>query len=388
MKLESNIKKYYAYNFFIWFSFFLPIFILYFLDKGLSYSQILFFTVVIGVTQLVFEIPSGVFADYFGRKNSLIISAVAKTLTMVLIFISNNFYVLILSHVAFGICLAFNSGSSTAFIFDTLKQLKREKEYKKIEGKAYALQSTALATGALFGGFLATISLDLPVLFCVFSFSVSIFIAISFTEPKHYKKLQDKKYFKHTTDAISFTLKHSKIRYLAIFSGLIFCVMIISHKFFQPYMLDANLELKYFGMVYFVFLMVAATASHFAYKIEYKIGQFRSLLFIPIILFIHFFIMSKFISIYFIPLIVLGEFIWGFFAPIIRDHINRYVDSHHRATVLSVAGFFQSILLIIFAPIFGIITDVWHYTTSLFVLCIITLFLGVPLVIIISKTKR
>lgn len=84
-KLKSNIWKYYLNSFLSSMGFFGPIYILFFQSFGFSLSQIFFFLSIYGITTMVFEIPTGIFSDYFGRKNTLIISSVAFVLALSLI---------------------------------------------------------------------------------------------------------------------------------------------------------------------------------------------------------------------------------------------------------------------------------------------------------------
>jgi len=64
MALESNIWKCYLYNTFRWMQFIAPIMVLFFLAKPLSLIQTALIAATIhGVVQVLFEIPSGVFAD-------------------------------------------------------------------------------------------------------------------------------------------------------------------------------------------------------------------------------------------------------------------------------------------------------------------------------------
>ena len=386
MSLKANINKYYAYNLFTTLTFWLPIWTIYFLNNGLSFTQIMLFTTAASISQIIFEIPSGVFADHFGRKTRLIISTVLKCIYIIFIFFGEGFWIFTMAWVIFGVSRAFESGSTSAFIYDTLKDLKREKDYKKVEGIAFAFTTVGFGIGSLVGGFLAKISLETAIISSLFSFLIALMIAFSFKEPKHHKKLKKRHYFRHLKKATEYTIKHPKVKWLIIFFGVMFAAMVISHRYSQPYMQALRIDVGYFGVIYFVWLLVAAAGAYYAHYVEKKIGEFYSLLMIPILLGIAF-ITRVHIFFFGVIIILLDEFVWGFVTPVVQDYINKRVASHHRATVLSLSGFFQSLLLMIFAPIFGYIADVFAFTTALFIEGVIVLIVGVPLVYIITKKK-
>ncbi len=387
MRIESNINKYYWYNFLKVFSFWLPVFTIYFLVSGLNYTQILILAVAQAVFQIIFEVPSGVFADYYGRKTCLIIASILKLSCYSLLYFGNSFSPFLIASSIFGVSMAFKSGSDSAFIYDTLRDLKREKEYKKVEGKAFSYMSAGWAFGALFGGFIADINIKLCLLLTIIPLLAATILSFFFVEPKHHKRSDDRNYFKHLKDAAIFSFNHKRVKWLIVFSGLMAGIMLISHRFFQPYMQASNIDIAYFGVIYFFLLGFCSIAARIAYRIERNIGEFWSLMIIPLLLGAHLILMGKYVFALGILFALAGEFTWGFTRPVVTDYINRHVESHHRATVMSLSGFFQAIVLIIFSPLFGYIADVFAFTTALFFEGIIVLVLGVPLVFILKNSN-
>jgi len=311
MSVESNIKKYYAYRFFMCFSFWLPIFIIFLLDRGLNYTEIMLISVTAASVQIILEVPSGVFADFFGRKKSLI--------NLVIFVFARDFKTFMIGAVFFGAAMAFESGSGSAFIYDTLKDLKKEKQYKKIEGTAFSYSLVGMGIGAFFGGYLAEINLAIPVAATAASVFLAFLIACTFKESKHKKKSSDTKYFEHLKNALVFAAKHPKVRWLLIFSGSMTALMVISHKFVQPYLQLNGISLQYFGVIYMVFLLFGALSAKNAHVIEGFIGEMRSLLLIPVLLSINLIIMGAYVSLFGILTIFLGQFSLAFTKPVILD---------------------------------------------------------------------
>ena len=80
MSAQSNINKLYIIKIAKWFMLTMPILMLYYQDCGLSDAEAFRLKACYSVAIVVFEIPSGYFADLFGRKLTLVIGAVLGTL--------------------------------------------------------------------------------------------------------------------------------------------------------------------------------------------------------------------------------------------------------------------------------------------------------------------
>jgi hypothetical protein len=77
------------------------------------------------------------------------------------------------------------SGTDTAFHYDSLKALNRESEYAAREAKAEQWGLTMLAIATLSGGVLGLIDLRLAYVFSLCSASVMAFLVWRFSEPEH-----------------------------------------------------------------------------------------------------------------------------------------------------------------------------------------------------------
>jgi len=369
-------------------SFWVPIFIIFFLAKGLNYTEIMIMGVITAVFQIVLEVPSGIYADYFGRKNCMAIAAVCRAVNLGIFIFADHFITFAISSAIFGATIAFASGSTSAFIYDTLKQIKKEHQFKKIEGKAFSYSLIAMGIGSFFGGLIAEKSLLIPLILTVIANIIAIIVAFSLEEPNQRKKSSDTDYFSHLKDATSFTLKHPKVKWFVLFSGLMMGAMIISHKFVQPYLQLNGIALSYFGALYLIWLVTSALIAKMAGGIEEQLEENKSLILIVVILGLQFLIMGWNVSLFGVLAIFLGQFTWGFLRPVIGDYINRHVESHHRATVLSLEGFMQSVFIIALGPLFGYLADYFSIAYALFIEGIVVLIAGFIIIMLLNTSKN
>ena len=76
MRLEDNINKMYLLKAVKWFMILMPIIVLFFEKHGLSLTQIMILQATYSFTVALFEIPSGFFADIYGRRLSLFFGSI------------------------------------------------------------------------------------------------------------------------------------------------------------------------------------------------------------------------------------------------------------------------------------------------------------------------
>ena len=103
------------------------------------------------------EIPTGAIADIYGKKISLFIGRISSVVSAMLMIYSNTFWGFAVAFVFSAASYNLNSGASNSIIYDSLKFLGREKDYKKIYGNTSFFIEIASALAVLLGGILSDI---------------------------------------------------------------------------------------------------------------------------------------------------------------------------------------------------------------------------------------
>lgn len=133
--IKNQILKFSFYGFLKNLRFFDSYLYLYFIQSGLEFAQIGLLLTVREAIIYVFEVPSGVFADRFGKKTVLIISFAFYIVSFILFYLGSQFYDYVLAMVFFGFGEAFRSGTHKSMIMAYLDK----KEIKDSKSKVYAL---------------------------------------------------------------------------------------------------------------------------------------------------------------------------------------------------------------------------------------------------------
>ncbi len=106
------------------------------------------------VVVIAAEIPSGVFADMYGRKLSFLIACALSALSCIVLLVSSAFLSAMAGLMLFGLSAAFSSGSMDALIVDETLAQHGQDALGKIVGEIVAFQCAGIAAGALLGGWL------------------------------------------------------------------------------------------------------------------------------------------------------------------------------------------------------------------------------------------
>lgn len=103
--------------------FFLPIYsILFYESLGLSFSQIGFLIALIPLFNLIFEIPTGIFADKYGRKNSTLLGYTIMGCAYLLIFFYHSFWFLVATNMLIGFGVTFVTGAMDSWKSDLVSK--------------------------------------------------------------------------------------------------------------------------------------------------------------------------------------------------------------------------------------------------------------------------
>ncbi len=106
------------------------------------------------VTVLIFEFPSGVFADVYGRKNSFLLSVLLNIGSVLTLLFSHSILLIMAAMCLQGLSRAFSSGSLDALIIDDCLSKHGNGYTAKVTSQLAVSQTLGIALGALAGGFL------------------------------------------------------------------------------------------------------------------------------------------------------------------------------------------------------------------------------------------
>ena len=133
----------------------LPVYVCYFRFFDITLFQVALLAVVFEATIILFEFPTGLFADKFGRKFSTSIGFFLMAVAGSIFFSFRTFYGFLAAEIIFGIAETFISGALEALTVDSIDRENGQRPLAKLFANRTVFKTSALLTGMLFGGLLA-----------------------------------------------------------------------------------------------------------------------------------------------------------------------------------------------------------------------------------------
>jgi len=152
--------------------------------RGLGVAQVTSIDAIFWLSMALGELPTGVVADLFGRKLSLILGEVLSCAGMLLYGLAPTFALLIVANVIWALALTFHSGAGEALLYESLRASGRGHEYPKTTGRAVAVSRGTSALGSAVAGLLAAVDLLIPFLAAALLSVAALGVALTLREPR------------------------------------------------------------------------------------------------------------------------------------------------------------------------------------------------------------
>jgi MFS family permease len=149
IKEDRMLFRFSLYGFLKNLRFFEPFILLFFRDAALSFFQIGLLFSIRDLATNILEIPTGVYADAFGRRKSMVLAFVAYILSFAIFFLFAGFPIYVLAMILFAFGEAFRTGTHKALILEYLKL--NDMEHLKVEyyGRTRSASQLGSALNAL-----------------------------------------------------------------------------------------------------------------------------------------------------------------------------------------------------------------------------------------------
>jgi MFS family permease len=379
----SNIWKYYVYYFITGFYLSASIIVMFYLANNVSYFQVGTIIAAGFFVLMLLEIPSGAFADLIGRKVAVFVGLLFSGMEFLLIGYSANYVSFVIAAVLGGIGLSLVSGADVSLLYDSLKQSKKEKLFKKIKGRANAVTYVSIAMAALIGSIIYVWNNSLVFYINGLMFIFGGFFFLTLKEPKFKRrKFNLKNQTAHIKESFSYLFDNKRLCWFMGFSIISGGFLSLFHNIIQqPYFAWLGFNIAIFGTLLAIIFIIRSLVSLVSYKVEKKIGEKASLYLIILLQFVFFFIMGYFVGIWLIVFVILIYAIWSYQEVVLENYLHEHMNSKQRATLYSINSFLRNLILSVAFILFGYIIDLTSISFSIYVLSIGSLVFGLGILL-------
>lgn len=333
----------------------MPIIVIFFQDLGLSFLEILILQGIFSVTAAVCEAPSGYFADTYGRRLSVIVGMWLAVAAWIIYSVSYSFWQLAVAELVLGLGFSFKSGIIEAIIHDSLAALDETEDNLANNSKTQATGYFSEGVAGILGGFIAVLSLRIPLVLQIAVALIALPVGYAITEPP-----VEKTATKRLQEVFSDTLiKRQDLRWLVLLSSLIGTMTYTVVWFMQPYYEQAGIWLGLFGVIWFIKHSILALFSNYVALFREKFGTHALLLSFPIVGSLTYLAISQGVTVWLLPAFIGFEYVRGVSRPLLNDMLQQRIDSDYRASVDSINNLSTRLFFTVFGTAAGWIADAY-----------------------------
>lgn len=257
----------------------LPVFNLALLERGASMQTLPLIIAIYSATVMCLELPSGIFADIYGRREVFLMSCGFQFAAYSILLAADSLLWLVFFGIFHGLVRAFSSGSLEALFIDQAILEKGEGCLAKVTSRMALLDGVGLALGGMAGGFLAGLADGYLVNIVLrMAISIALFVMVVFfvkETPVHGSKEQIslRTHIRQGKQVI-FSTPGFRLLFIGVFLTGVFLSVI--ETYWQPAFMQLPLAEKstwLLGIITFFGFMAVAAGNIAARKLLDKYSQ-------------------------------------------------------------------------------------------------------------------
>ena len=355
--------------------------ILFFIQNGLSLLQIGLLESIFHGTSLLCEIPSGMLADRFSYKTNLYLARLSSIGSSILIlFGQGNFWIYAIAMMVNAWSYNFDSGTSTAFLFDSAVEAGQKDRYLQISSFLSGVAEVTRTLGTVVAGFFIHGALAWTYYIAIALSVLSILLIFLMKEPESKSDERNHLTLKRILEVVKQEWQEKPVLfYWMLTYQLVGTIMCMFYFYYQQKISDlASWQVS-------LIMLIGSGFNLLAVYLASQIGKkWNSNQVFPILvaltglalLLVGVKTPFAYLSVY-----LLTNALYAVYQPIYYNDLQAYLPSSVRATMLSINSMMFSLSMIVIFPLTGWLIDTCGFVAVFLVLGLIT-FLSFPLLLI------
>jgi MFS family permease len=352
---------------------------LFLLDAGLSNLEAFAANAFFTAGMVLFEVPTGVVADIWGRRVSYLLGTLTLAgstfLYWLLWQLSAPFWPWAIVSMLLGLGFTFFSGAVEAWLVDALRFAEYDGGLESVLGRGQMVGGAAMLGGSVLGGVVAqATNLGVPFLMRVGVLVAMFFVAsrtmrdLGFTPEPSHRPLRDVQTL--FDQSIEHGLKNPPVRWVMLAAPFSAGVGIYAFYAMQPYLLELWGNPKAYSVAGLAAAIVAGAQIAGGYLAPFFRRLFRkrtTALILGTAVSAGTLAALGLTDVFWVALglLALWAMIFAAEMPIRQAYLNDMIPSRQRATVLSFDSLMGSSGGVVIQPVLGKAADVYSYSTSL-----------------------
>ena len=355
--------------------------ILFFIQNGLSLLQIGLLESIFHGTSLLCEIPSGMLADRFSYKTNLYLARLSSIGSSILIlFGQGNFWIYAIAMIINAWSYNFDSGTSTAFLFDSAVEAGQKDRYLQISSFLSGVAEVTRTLGTVVAGFFIHGALAWTYYISIGLSLLSILLIFLMKEPESKSDERSHLTLKRILEVVKQEWQEKPVLfYWMLTYQLVGTIMCMFYFYYQQKISDlASWQVS-------LIMLIGSGFNLLAVYLASQIGKkWNSNQVFPILVALTgltLLLVGAKTPFAYLSVYLLTNALYAVYQPIYYNDLQAYLPSSVRATMLSINSMMFSLSMIVIFPLTGWLIDTCGFVAVFLVLGLIT-FLSFPLLLI------
>ena len=355
--------------------------ILFFIQNGLSLLQIGLLESIFHGTSLLCEIPSGMLADRFSYKTNLYLARLSSIGSSILIlFGQGNFWIDAIAMMVNAWSYNFDSGTSTAFLFDSAVEAGQKDRYLQISSFLSGVAEVTRTLGTVVAGFFIHGALAWTYYIAIGLSLLSILLIFLMKEPESKSDERSHLTLKRILEVVKQEWQEKPVLfYWMLTYQLVGTIMCMFYFYYQQKISDlASWQVS-------LIMLIGSGFNLLAVYLASQIGKkWNSNQVFPILVALTglaLLVVGVKTPFAYLSVYLLTNALYAVYQPIYYNDLQAYLPSSVRATMLSINSMMFSLSMIVIFPLTGWLIDTCGFVAVFLVLGLIT-FLSFPLLLI------
>ena len=355
--------------------------ILFFIQNGLSLLQIGLLESIFHGTSLLCEIPSGMLADRYSYKTNLYLARLSSIGSSILIlFGQGNFWIYAIAMMVNAWSYNFDSGTSTAFLFDSAVEAGQKDRYLQISSFLSGVAEVTRTLGTVVAGFFIHGALAWTYYIAIGLSLLSLLLIFLMKEPESKSDERNHLTLKRILEVVKQEWQEKPVLfYWMLTYQLVGTIMCMFYFYYQQKISDlASWQVS-------LIMLIGSGFNLLAVYLASQIGKkWNSNQVFPILVALTgltLLLVGAKTPFAYLSVYLLTNALYAVYQPIYYNDLQAYLPSSVRATMLSINSMMFSLSMIVIFPLTGWLIDTCGFVAVFLVLGLIT-FLSFPLLLI------
>lgn len=341
------------------------IWVLILLQRGFSLAQVGIAEGVFHVASMICEIPTGMAADVFGRKGTLMLSGMTGVISCILMGFGNWEGWIYLGMIFSALNFNLASGTEEAMVYDSLLQKGLEEEYKQKKFRLRVIGDICSSVGCLIGPMMLFMGYRNIYGICAIMGLCTVFLAWTMEEPvvtELQKKRQENPFSQiglrmknHVQDTFAFMREHPRTICKLFGDAAVACPTFLTMMYLQQHLVDCGLPEAWIGVPMLLIPLGGTLGSWIASKS--KVRLFPAIMICGVVGGVGTCLAGSSWILLSIVGAVCSRICEGYSELAVSESANAEFSSDQRATMVSVDCMFYSILMVIASPFTGFLGE-------------------------------